>query len=57
MATSNALFASSRSNRSLGLIVAACILFAVGLGGSGALVGAYTGATAHHSAAVTAAHS
>jgi len=57
MATSNALFASSRSHRSLGLFAAACILFAVGLGGSGALVSAYTGATAQNTAAVTAAHS
>ncbi len=57
MATSNALFASSRGSRSLGLFAAACILFAVGVGGSGALVGAYTGATAQNTAAITAAHS
>jgi hypothetical protein len=57
MATSNALFASSRSSRSLGLLAAACILFAVGVGGSGALVGAYIGATAQNTAASTAAHS
>lgn len=55
MATSNALFASTRSNRSLGLLVAACILFAVGVGGSGALVGAYTGATALNTAAASVA--
>ncbi len=40
----SALFASSRHSRSLGLIVAACVFFAVGVGGSGVLVSAYTGA-------------
>ena len=42
--TSNALFASSRQSRSAGLVVAAFILFAVGIGGSSVLVTAYTGA-------------
>ncbi|MGO8968820.1 MAG: hypothetical protein ACLQDQ_04540 [Myxococcaceae bacterium] len=52
--TSNALFASSRQSRSLGLIVAASILFAVGVGGSGALVSAYTGASAQSPVAASA---
>jgi hypothetical protein len=53
MATSsNTLFASSRRSQSLGLLVAGGILFVIGIGGSGALVGAYTGAI---SQAVTSA--
>jgi hypothetical protein len=39
----NTLFASSRSARSLGLLVAAGILFIATVGGSSALYGAYTG--------------
>ena len=39
----NSLFASSRSARSLGLIVAAGVLFLATIGGSSALYGAYTG--------------
>ena len=46
----SALFASSRHSRSLGLIVAACVFFAVGVGGSGVLVGTYTGAAGSVSA-------
>lgn len=46
MTTSSNLFASSRRTRSLGLLVASSILFAVAVGGSGALQGAYTGAVA-----------
>jgi hypothetical protein len=54
MATSsNALFLSSRRSQSLGLLVAGGILFVIGIGGSGALVGAYTGAISQ--AAQTAA--
>ncbi len=51
--TSNALFASTRHSRSVGLLVAACVLFAVGVGGSGALLGAYTGANAQGSFAIS----
>jgi uncharacterized protein HemX len=52
MATfSNVLFASSRRERSGGLLVAAAILFAVALGGSGALFGAYTGNVAQNTVA------
>jgi hypothetical protein len=44
MATfSTALFASSRRERSGGLLVAAAVLFSVFLGGSGALFNAYSG--------------
>jgi hypothetical protein len=39
----NSLFASSRTSRSLGLLVAAGILFIATVGGSGALYSAYTG--------------
>jgi hypothetical protein len=47
MATStNSLFASSRSARSLGLFLAAGILFVATIGGSSALYGAYTGSIA-----------
>jgi hypothetical protein len=47
MATStNSLFASSRTARSLGLFVAAGILFVATIGGSSALYGAYTGSIA-----------
>lgn len=42
---STALFASSRRERSGGLLVAAAILFAIALGGSGAMFSAYTGST------------
>jgi hypothetical protein len=52
MATStNALFASSRRARSLGLFVAAGILFLATIGGSSALYGAYTGAVAQNAVA------
>jgi hypothetical protein len=45
MATpSNTLFASSRRSTALGLLVAGGILFVIGIGGSGALMGTYTGA-------------
>jgi hypothetical protein len=40
----NTLFASSRRSKALGLLVAGGILFVIGIGGSTALVGAYTGA-------------
>ena len=44
MATSSAsLFASSRHSKAFGLVVAGGILFLVGVGGSGALLSAYTG--------------
>ncbi len=45
-ASSSSLFASSRRARSLGLLVAGSILFAVTVGGSSALFGAYTGPVA-----------
>jgi hypothetical protein len=53
MATpSNTLFASSRRCKAWGLLVAGGMLFAIGIGGSGALLGAYTGANSlsavHH---------
>ncbi len=38
------LFASSRCSKAFGLLLAGGILFVIGIGGSGALVGAYTGA-------------
>jgi hypothetical protein len=44
--SSNALFASTRSARSFGLLIAGGILFAVTVGGSSALYGAYTSAIA-----------
>lgn len=44
--SSNALFATTRRARSLGLVIAGGILFAVTVGGSSALYGAYTGAVA-----------
>jgi hypothetical protein len=47
MATPNSLFASSRRSKAFGLMVAGGILFVIGIGGSGALVGAYTGAPAN----------
>lgn len=51
MATSsNTLFTSSRRSQSLGLLVAGGILFVIGIGGSGALFGAYTGLLAQGSA-------
>ena len=53
MATQS-LFASSRHSKALGLLVAGGILFVVGLGGAGALLGAYTGVIAQ--TAVTQAH-
>jgi len=47
MATAtNALFASTRRARSLGLLVAGGIFFVIGIGGSGALWGAYSGPVA-----------
>jgi hypothetical protein len=55
MNTSSNLFASSRRGRPLGLLVAGSILFAVTVGGSGALFGAYTGPVAQ--AAVATVHS
>ena len=51
----NNLFASSRSARSVGLIVAAGVLFLATIGGSGALFGAYTGAVAQSPAVVRTA--
>jgi hypothetical protein len=48
----NNLFVSSRHSRSLGLLVAGAVLFIVGVGGSSALFGAYTGAVAQATAAV-----
>jgi hypothetical protein len=47
--SSNALFVSTRRSHWFGLAVAAGILFVVGIGGTGALWGAYTGATAQAS--------
>ncbi len=52
--TSTPLFASSRHAKAFGLLVAGGILFVIGLGGAGALVGAYTGTIAQ--TAVTQAH-
>jgi hypothetical protein len=52
--SSNTLFASTRSARSLGLLLAGGVLFAVSIGGSSALVGAYTAATRAPIAAVHA---
>jgi len=53
MATAtNTLFASSRSARSLGLAVAASILFLATIGGSSALYSAYTGPMAQQAAVV-----
>jgi hypothetical protein len=47
MATqTNVLFASSRNSMAYGLAVAALVFLAVGIGGSAALAGAYTGAVA-----------
>ncbi|MGO9829979.1 MAG: hypothetical protein ACLPJH_07540 [Myxococcaceae bacterium] len=43
-ASSNSLFASTRHSKAIGLLVAGAMLFAVGVGGSGALLAAYTGA-------------
>jgi hypothetical protein len=40
----NSLFASSRRSKALGVLVAGGILFVIGIGGSGALMGAPTGA-------------
>lgn len=51
MAT-DTLFASSRRARSVGLIVAAGVLFLATIGGGSALFGAYTGAVAQRPAAV-----
>jgi hypothetical protein len=51
----NSLFASSRSARSLGLLVAAGILFIATVGGSSALYGAYTAAAQTQAAAVRVA--
>ncbi len=52
MATSsNSLFAATRRSKAIGLLVAGAMLFAVGVGGSGALVAAYTGAIAGNSVA------
>ena len=55
MATSNALFASTRRSQSAGLLIAACVFFGVGVGGSSVLVSAYTGAVAHAPVAADAA--
>jgi hypothetical protein len=44
MAMSNPHYASSRRMRPLGLLVAGGILFVIGIGGSGALMGASTNA-------------
>ena len=41
--TTNALFASTRRARSMGLVVAGSIFFLLGVGGSGALLGAFNG--------------
>ena len=41
---SESLFASSRHSQAFGLLAAGCVLFAIALGGSGALLSAYTGA-------------
>ena len=55
MATSsNSLFAATRRSKAVGLLVAGGILFVVGVGGSGALVAAYTGSIAGNT--VTAVH-
>jgi len=51
MTTSNTLFASSRRTKAFGLLVAGGMLFAIGVGGSGAMVAAYTGAIAGNSVA------
>jgi hypothetical protein len=52
MATpSNTLFASTRRTKAFGLMVAGGMLFAIGVGGSGALFAAYTGASAGNSVA------
>ncbi|MGO8970320.1 MAG: hypothetical protein ACLQDQ_12200 [Myxococcaceae bacterium] len=52
--TSNSLFAATRRSKAVGLLVAGAILFVVGVGGSGALVAAYTGAVSGNT--VTAVH-
>jgi hypothetical protein len=49
--TTNTLFASSRSARSLGLALAAGVLFLATVGGSSALYSAYTGPMAQAQAA------
>jgi hypothetical protein len=51
----NSLFASSRTSRSLGLLVAAGILFIATVGGSGALYSAYTGVAQMQTAAARVA--
>lgn len=51
----NSLFASSRTSRSLGLLVAAGILFLATVGGSSALYSAYTVAQVQAAAARVAA--
>ena len=53
--SSNTLFASTRRSRSLGLLVAASVLFAVTVGGSGALFEAYTSAVAQSPTALVQA--
>jgi hypothetical protein len=54
MATqSHSLFASSRRSKAFGLLVAGGILFVIGIGGSGALVSAYTGAITRSAAGQT----
>jgi hypothetical protein len=56
MATAtNSLFASSRTSRSLGLFVAAGILFLATVGGSSALYSAYTGVAQMQAAAARVA--
>jgi hypothetical protein len=48
MSTStNTLFSSSRRAKAFGLLIAGGVLFLIGIGGSGALVVAYTGAVAN----------
>lgn len=55
MTTPNTLFASVRRTKAYGLLVAGGMLFAIGVGGSGALVAAYTGATASNTVALHSA--